>query len=100
MFAGIKKAPYICNREFELDFRRKFEVQLFVFIHFASFFLSRKHPINNDLPGACIKQRCLTNCSFYRRLFLRNHPCQSWAIIFLKQKKVGCFLLHQIVKGE
>ena len=60
MFAGIKKAPYICNREFELDFRRKFEVQLFVFIHFASFFLSRKHPINNDLPGACIKFGTMT----------------------------------------
>lgn len=37
MFVDIKKAPYICGREFELDFRRKFEVQLFVFICTASF---------------------------------------------------------------
>lgn len=39
MFAGIKKAPYICNREFELDFRRKFEVQLFC-VYTLCFFLS------------------------------------------------------------
>lgn len=43
MFAGIKKASYICSREFELDFRRKFEVQFFVFIHIASFF-----PVNTQ----------------------------------------------------